>query len=631
LSDDAAFFVPRAWIEKELEKWLTPNSRHPVAVLIGPPGTGKSRYANSISRRLSSDSSEYVLGASILRDLRANRSDDFSWPALRDQLLKIAGDTLNHSSAANSVVRQKIREVAGGSIVGSMNVFGAANSVWELRQFVLPALQQLPPGPPIVIIIDGLDEAYRLEAGDFIKALQVLAEAVMQPAQDDRGLGRLRLLLTSQPELPVSFSPVLPPLVIDMGRPAASDRVSLESHAAALMDALDAVDRQRIASLIAEQADGVWIIGFYCAHVINDDVRNGQPVPEKISIPRDLTAVYLDAVQRMEMRNEEIWKSVRLLLIYVAACQGVGSFLPIDVATEALNLDEGDLERILSVSTSLVKRDIGSLRFFHGDFGRWIIDGALGSFAMLDAHDRLAHVLFPSNEEPWSTASLYALENVSAHALHAAEYSLGSLRFNRLRERFLSMLADRDRLAVDPHPARWFQEINRFGQLCTAATLLPGTQQPIIGLYERFREEFEYIVGLAVSAFMAQEQIDDVLSRGDAEALAILEKYVPRRAALVEEQARILLDRILQDSVHLGDARKGADELSDYLITEWQRTDASNLLDEAVAVSRQAVDATGEDDPRRTGRLMGLANALIKRVDAAGEEEGGQPPPAEPR
>ena len=423
--DNPAFFVHRPWIESQLEGWLASDTANSVAVLTGSPGTGKSRYAYWLSKRLPAFNHRAegaALGAVVLRDRGIGRSpDDFSWPVLRDSLLSLANRAAVRRITIRAPRRQRFGDVHGIA-VGQLNVLGGTKPESELRDLVLPALEQLPEGGPVIVIIDGLDETGLFRAGEFLEAVNVLALRIAESAGERRGLGRLRMLLTSQPETPLPLSS-LRPLCIDLSKPGAGDGDALQAHAYALLDPLDPDSRRRIAESIAEQAGSIWMLGWYAAHAINIDVSDGRPVPATVKLPPDLATWYKETITRIAARDEGTWPDAERVLAHVAAAQEVGVIMPTDVSRAELRVRDGEFRQILRCARALLTGEHDELQFFHGHFGRWIIDGGLGATAVAEAHDVLAQVLIDLTDGDWRTASKYAQATVQS--MHCARLSTG--------------------------------------------------------------------------------------------------------------------------------------------------------------------------------------------------------------
>jgi len=621
--DDPAFFVHRPWIESQLQEWLASETESPVAILTGPPGTGKSRYAYWLSEQLPAfkpDGTRPMLGVAILRDQRMSRPpDNFSWAALRNALLRLAGNNTIPGVTLN--INVQTRNVDHGStVIGASNIRltqTTPESVSELQTVVIPALEQLPPGPPIVVIIDSLDEAGRLGAEDCLKAVNHLARRVAECRREDHGIGRLRVLLASQSKIPVELSGLRRPVLIDFAEPGPGDTASLKEHAAAVLEALPADNRAQIAALAAEQAGKIWLIASDYARMTNKDVTEGKPVPVTVRLPRDLRDWWQDTRERIKTRAESRWPEVKSLLELVAAAQEIGATLPGDVASAVLDVPDGEFEQILRCAEGAITGGHGDLRFFHLNFAWWIVDGGLGANAIAQAHDRLAQTLLYASSQDWTAASEYALAAVSSHALCAAEYGAGRTRPGRpLRERCMELLTDRDRLAVDQDPWTWIEHIDRLAALYPAGTCLAGADERLSGLAERLRAELEYAVGIGLGRNVADEVLTSFFrALEDPTALALVVTYFPLYEVTYREQFRRVFGRVLDGRTLCADL-DAPWALSNFQVSEYVRTGDAALLDEAVSNTERAMRIATPDDSRWTGLLVALSGNLGLRAGA---------------
>lgn len=621
--DDPAFFVRRPWVESQLEGWLSSDAHSTVALLTGSPGTGKSRYAYWLSKRLrpfKPRSKDATLGAVISRDQRTDQKpDDFSWPVLRDTLLGLSGRTTVPRITIRAPKRQKFGPIYGTAVgqMNQINMPGASEPEDELREVVLPALERLPEGGPIVVIIDGLDETSFHNARSFLKAVSVLTSRVAESARTPGGLGRLRVLLTSQPEMPVAVFPA--PVCVDLTEPLAGDRDALEAHVYAVLNALDGDDRLRLAGSIAEQAGSVWMLAWYAAHAINIDVSDGRPVPAQVKLPPGLDDWYVETITKNAARDKGTWPDAEKVLAYVAAAQEVGLVMPADVSRAALGVRDGDFRQILRCARALLDGEHDELQLFHSHFGRWVINGGLAPTAVPDGHDVLADTLINSTGRDWAAASQYTRAAVAKHALCAAEQGVDRTDFKRLRDRCLDLLSDRERLAEDPRPSGWIGDIARLAWLCRVGTCLPGTGERLAGLGERLHRELEGLHANDLTRAVGNKQIHEMhaMLSGDEDADTVLiGTLIPEREALIMKRSRDLIGRLLEGRglPSIEAPRLWAHAI--YQAHEYERTRAAGLLDEAIDNMARALRAAKNDDPRRAAYLAGLAGTLTCRLDS---------------
>ena len=629
---DPTFFVIRRWLASRVDNWLKSDGVSPVLVLSGPPGSGKSRFTYAWSADLASAQEGPQLGALILRDFQSQHADPFSWPLLRDQLLKLADTTpdilphlAGHAQAGIAMPGSEVTGTKIGRLVGDL-VINAKDPVSELKNLVLPALNKLPPGDPILIAIDGLDEAFRSNDVEFLAVIQSLADEVALARGNGGGIGRLRLLVTSQPEVPVRLIPALPPVVIDLSQPDVTDRDDLRIYVRALLERLDEVDCERLANVISEQANGIWVIAFYVASAIAEDVATGKRPPKHLSSPASLGQVYVDALERAEWRLGANWTTARRLLALVAAAQDVETSLPTDVAAAALNVDESALSFLLKGTRAILSEGPNrTLRFFHGDFGRWVIDGGLGGGDIFDAHSQLADILWDLGHGNWQAAGSYCLSYVAPHTLTAAELSIGKVTRPRLLSRCLELFSDRDRLNADSRAGNWLRQLERLSAVCPGDMRLPGSLEPLAGLTRRLSSVLELSVGTRVTRPFTPELLGEFERFIDAEddqgATAWLDINAPNYQKVVHEEFRTLFSRVLAGQpVPYDDGGSSQERAQDYEMA-WDHSRESGYLDAAVVAWQEALDRTPEGHSERTGRLLGLAIVLTKRIDAA-EQDG---------
>jgi tetratricopeptide (TPR) repeat protein/DNA polymerase III delta prime subunit len=633
LLQDPTFFVARQWLTSRIENWLKSDGLSPVLVLSGPPGSGKSRLTYALAADLANTQARRRLGALILRDLQAQRADPFSWPLLRDQLLSLANTKpamLSHylSGHAQVGITMPGSEVTGtkiGRLMGDLIVNGA-DPVRELKNLVLPALNELPAGDPILIAIDGLDEAFRSNDGDFLGVVQSLADNIALAGGKDWGIGRLRLLVTSQPEVPVCLPPALQPVVIDLAQPDITDREDLRTYVTALLNRLDENDRERIANVVSEQANGIWAIAFYVASAIADDAAAGKAPPQHFSSPSNLGQVYTDALERARGRLGLNWNTARRLLALVAAAQNIETALPTDVAAAALKIDGSALSLLLEGTRAVLNEGHDrKLRFFHGDFGRWIIDGGLGESAVFDAHCQLAEILCDLGRNNWQAAGSYCLTNVALHALAAAELSIGKVTRPRMVSRCIELFADRDRLYADTSAGNWLDQLERLSAVCSSDVRLPGSAEPLTRLTHQLASELELSVGMRLGSSFSEEQLDEferfIDTEDDQAAKAWLDTNSPNYQKVVHEEFRNLFSDILAGRRAPHDDGASCHERAEDYNTAWDQSRKSEYLDAAVAAWQEALDLTPEGSATLTSRLLGLAIALTERIRAA-EQDG---------
>jgi hypothetical protein len=636
---DPAFFTPRPWLEDRIWAWLSANDKSRTLMVIGGPGTGKSRLLHAISRQLSnsSDTPEVpTLACAFLRDLRANQASEMSWVALKQELLGLVGGGAPGPLPPSAPVRVRMKAesmATGAQMIGQqIHNYLFTDPITELREIVLPALNTLPAGPPLVIIIDGLDEAYRESAHEFLGVVSALIESLDRQPPGNQGAGRLRLLLASQPKAPVAINPIRKPEIVDLADRDPSDEADLARYVSFLLRELPETDRERLAQRIAARANGIWVWAFYVALGIAEDVAAGL-LPSAISdvrhFPPALTDVYNDALTRARGRLGDEWGDAASFLALIAAVQELGAGLPHDVALAALRIDGNTMARLLVGLAALVVRDPSrNYRFFHGDFGRWIAEGGYPFAVITDAHDLLASVLVKAGRENgWRFAGEYAPTHAIRHALAAAEFDIGRISFRASLDRCLELFRDRTLLGDQVLAVQTRNLEYLFAGLVALRWLAPARTRfdrsvPLGGLLEVIQPELEMRVGQRPVNSMSEADIDQFMASPDqSTALKVLESTAPDyRQVVMAEMSRLWSEVLSGWRPGPPDPTIGLYERVEDLEKRWKATGDRYFLDRLVAMRRHILELTPTDHELRTERLVGLALTLEEQIDATGDD-----------
>lgn len=612
---DAAVYAPRPWLAARADRWLSARDQAPVLVLRGPAGSGKTRFLYSWAAT-ARDSGR--LGALISRDAQAEPADSFAWPVLREQLLAMAGAPPDGPAADGGAAATPASQAAARTeqVLGDLVVGCATDPVRDLETLVLPALDRLPAGAPLVIAIDGVDEAARSGRHDFLAVVASLASHLSLATARRSGIGRCRLMITTRSEAPLDLGPAAEPAVIDLSEPDPADREAMRGYVQALLAEVDESRREQLASDIADQSGAIWAVPRYLAEdAAADGAATGRP-SDLVSLGQ----AYAASLDRARGRLGEDWDAARTLLGLVAAAQDIGTALPPEVAAGVLG-DGGDSGSVVAGLGMLITTGPdGTLRFPHSDLGWWVIDGNAGESAVADAHDRLATALVELGAADWREASPYCQRYAVPHALAAAELSAGKpARFAKFVSRCLALFADEDRLRADPDPLSWLGHLASLSALCRADTRLAGATEPVTGLAERLTDALVARVGLQLAVELSAEhaaELEAIVGSGDEQrALAWVRTNAPGCRSLVSDEFVALFATVLAGARLPRDEGASSARRADDYAQAWRDTKRTEHLDAAVTAWQEAVTQTADDDPQRTDRLIELANALIDRVN----------------
>ncbi|MEJ2852696.1 hypothetical protein WBO52_04555 [Saccharothrix sp. CCNWLW140] len=532
----------------------------------------------------------------------------------------------------NVDVEHHFRNVSNSEITAAkihlnvMNVAMGIDFVGDFRENVAPVLDTLPAGKPLLLVVDGLDEALR-DAEPFVALVSAIGQAIDHSPHRDRGLGRLRLLVAGQPEVPleVAHAGADRPVVVDLGSPHPSDSEALAAYTRLLLERVPADHRDRLTAQVVDKADGIWVWAYYVASAIADEVAAGGEPPANITTAAGLESVYDDAVRRTRdrvvRRPGASWHNGLALIGMVTAGQEISAPIPTAVVPEALGIGNAELALLLhDLRAVLAPDENGALRHFHGDFGRWVVAGGLEGADVRDAHERLAVVLTDLGRHDWGLAGSDTARDALDHATAAATLSAGQPSFARCLARCLDLLADRKRMSADS--TIWLNHLIKVSALCSGDTLLPGTTVPLGGLAGRIQQAVTLPVGLILYAGMDADLVTDFTSKfmnqkGSDEAAG---DWLDTNASHYREVVR---SQVEEHVLRLWDGWRppsleaiAPGLLGEALLGAWERDRDPWQLNESINAYEVAVAASDSEHTGLIDTLKGLANGLVERIQA---------------
>uniref|UniRef100_UPI000AB927B5 DUF5663 domain-containing protein n=1 Tax=Nocardia amamiensis TaxID=404578 RepID=UPI000AB927B5 len=613
---DQPLFFPRSWLEEKFSKWIERDAKNRVLVVTGPPGTGKSSVLHGWADRLENDDRDDIfLAVAIIRDPNPNnrRMDDFAFHTVRNGLAKVsslASDSTTPHSSGNRRdlppvhVQMDVGAIHGGQVIGqAIADIAMRTPAQEVREDLVPRLRNLPAGNSIVVIIDGLDEISRADAQDFADAITALAQSVHNAPNENSGLGRLRLLLAGQPELPARLRD-LRPETIGLSNPPEADEVELQNYVGHLLSPVTkgTANIEALAREIAHKAEGVWVWAYYVSRLIVKDVAEGRPVPANISTAPGLPNVYRDAMSRLEHRLPVATRAdVYALLGLAAAAHDIQARLPLGVASEVMGIPAGELSTLVNHLSAVMTSDGAELQFYHGDFANWVIRGGIDAVRIEDAHEKLAEVLARLGGKSWLYNGPYVPNNALPHAIAAAEYCAGGIGFGDRARRCLELLADRERLMRDGR-FPWIQHLISVEELCATDLTIPGTETRIGGLAKKLQGDLTSTVGEALATPLKESQLDEferLLDDGDDERISRwMITNIPNYRDVAVRETRALALKVLEGWTPSERHGEFHASLARSLRSRAKRGGPGALLDlaEAVAAAQRTVDATPAED-----------------------------------
>ena len=384
-------FVGRRWLKAKVKHWLAHES-HPVFVLIGAPGIGKSAIACWLSQEMEGQ----VISLHLCSSRTMRTLDPYEYVA--------------------ALVRQLVEMLPGfEAALGDVDVARrrpTAKQAFE-ELVIAPLKAMTAPAAPRLLIVDSLDEAL-IQNGETILDV-IVACAPELPVW-------LRLLATTRPE-----EPVLERIRgLNSFELQADQRENQQDVANFLADAVNQEDLRHclgaevaaIAQRLAGLANGNFL---YARMTVNALQRGELKVADLQRLSGGLEDFFSAAFARHFTEPLDFEQRIRPLLELLSAAFGPLSLAILEVA---LGVDALELRRRLS-PLRLYLRQISSeddtqIAFAHKLLRDWLTVPSLSGAFQIDpacGHRRLGTTLL----DRWS-ADAYALHHLPSHLIAAERW-----------------------------------------------------------------------------------------------------------------------------------------------------------------------------------------------------------------
>lgn len=384
-----ADFTGRAWVDDDIDAWLRDERAERVFWITGPPGSGKTALSMWLATRRPD-----VAGIHVCRHGRSRKGD------ARRAITSLAYQL----STRLPDYRDRLNGLELDSILAEPD---AGTLFDELVSQPLTALHP-PGGQPLVLLVDGLDEATEDGRNEL---------AAVLGAELDRTPAWLRVLVTSRPAEPAVALPLqaYEPYPLEEGDEHLGDLRTYLTGALALPAApgapADLVDR------IVARSEGSFL---YARWATLELARGRWDLDDPESLPQGLGGVYLRFFERQFPDPEEYARRHRPVLEALTAAYEA---LPVDELADMLGWSAYDRDEILESFGSLVRVRDSRLHPFHLSALEWVGDrDRAGRYAVLrsEGSRRLADHCWAGARHATGVAPSYALDHAVAH-LHEVD------------------------------------------------------------------------------------------------------------------------------------------------------------------------------------------------------------------
>ena len=420
IQDLTAEFVGRDWLLQQVTDFLFRDPNR-YMMIVGEAGIGKSAVAARLTQVIKIHAYHFcsVLEGGKLEPIAFVRSISTqlaqSLPEFSSHIVKISA---SHISGKVEVVEMK-EGIAAGVYIEKFIV--QTKSAMEAFQYLVREplrawIAEHDPKEPIVILVDSLDEAERLDRHpnivDLIKATHDLPPHV-------------RWILTSRPGKHLSTLPGTRTLMLEESRENTADVklfVSNILHEPDVSTALKALgqDAEILSNELQQRSGGNFLYLRFVLAAIRKDAAAGRFLGEIDRLPVGLDGVYKEFLERALSNKADEWAQTfrpvlgvlataqeSLSLVKLAALSGIKSQVVNDVLV--------NLRELLDVTT---KDESGGSRIFHTSFKDFLTDVNVNPDYWIDPqdyHQQIAFYYLDTYAGDWEKCDRYGLQYLPSH------------------------------------------------------------------------------------------------------------------------------------------------------------------------------------------------------------------------
>lgn len=425
-------FTGREWVFEQVDAWLADPTAPPLFRIAGLPGAGKTAAA----ARLVQFSLEQVAPPencprlapgwlahhhfcqasrdSTLEPLRWVESVSLTLanahPAFRQALAQAADPNIRIDADLS------VGTLAAGAqarVIGSLHVHGLNPRRAFDRAVRKPLEALVAGGPPLVLLLDSLDEARTYGEEDNLAAL--LAHLSVQ-SHDLPPF--VRWLVTSRLDerLELDFGPP----ALDLAADAPPDVNDVRRYAAARLQHLEAEQSGELAERITAASQGNFL---YARYVLDDFLAAGDLVPGGLSprLPDGLDGIYREFITRELARSLELWNDRHgPLLGLLAVARSPGLDAP--TLAGAAGLKPSQVRTALQACSQFLTQpsEDGPAQIYHQSFREYLLSNREYPVDPAEAHQALAGYFIEEHGGRWANCTdEYSLRNAAYHLAQA--------------------------------------------------------------------------------------------------------------------------------------------------------------------------------------------------------------------